>query len=65
MNARLAKFSIPLLRWTLGWVVTLESGPFIFFLAPLTSSPRRDYPPGSVQFLAAPKSLPRFYFLCP
>ncbi len=30
MNARLAKLSIPLLRWTLGLVVLLESCQFIF-----------------------------------
>jgi hypothetical protein len=29
MNTRLTRFSIPLLRWTLGLVVTLESGQFI------------------------------------
>jgi uncharacterized membrane protein YphA (DoxX/SURF4 family) len=30
MNARLANFSIPLLRWTLGLVVALESCQFVF-----------------------------------
>jgi hypothetical protein len=30
MNARLTKFSIPVLRWTLGLVVLLESCQFIF-----------------------------------
>jgi hypothetical protein len=30
MNARLTKFSIPMLRWTLGLVVLLESCQFIF-----------------------------------
>jgi uncharacterized membrane protein YphA (DoxX/SURF4 family) len=30
MNARLANFSIPLLRWTLGLVVMLESCQFVF-----------------------------------
>ena len=30
MNARLAKFSIPLLRWTLGLVALLESFAFVF-----------------------------------
>jgi hypothetical protein len=29
MNARLTRFSIPLLRWTVGLVITLESGQFI------------------------------------
>jgi len=30
MNARLTKFSVPVLRWTLGLVVLLESCQFIF-----------------------------------
>lgn len=30
MNARLANFSIPLLRWTLGLVVIIESSQFAF-----------------------------------
>lgn len=30
MNAQLTKLSVPLLRWTLGLVVILESGQFIF-----------------------------------
>jgi uncharacterized membrane protein YphA (DoxX/SURF4 family) len=30
MNQRLARFSVPLLRWTLGLVVILESGQFVF-----------------------------------
>ena len=30
MNARLTRFSIPMLRWTLGLVVLLESCQFIF-----------------------------------
>jgi hypothetical protein len=30
MNARLTRFSIPLLRWTLGLVVLLESCQFLF-----------------------------------
>ena len=30
MNARLMNFSTPLLRWTLGLVVILESGEFLF-----------------------------------
>jgi len=30
MNTRFTKFSIPLLRWTLGLVVLLESCQFVF-----------------------------------
>lgn len=30
MNARLTNFSVPLLRWTLGLVVTVESCQFVF-----------------------------------
>jgi DoxX-like family len=65
MSARLAKFSIPLLRWTLGLVLPLESCQFVFSTSAAHSLAKAGLPSWIQPVLGGTEILAAVLFLVP
>jgi hypothetical protein len=65
MNARLMKFSTPLLRWTLGLMVILESGEFLFSASAAHFLAKTGWPAWLRPVLGGSEIIAAVFFLVP